>query len=128
MRRIKFAFTIILLLAFRVNSYSQQEPQLSHYMYNYILFNPAVAGTKPYYIFRADARNQWVGLEGHPTTETISLHAPLFNNKVGVGGYFFNDNIGPLTKNGLTLSYSYHIKLAEKSLLSLGMSGSYFTS
>lgn len=120
---------ILLITAFVYTScFAQQEPQLSHYMYNYFVFNPAVAGTRPYFVMRADARDQWVGMEGHPRTQMFSIHAPALKNKIGVGGYILNDVVGPLEKKGVSLSYAYHIKVQDHSLLSLGLAGSYYTS
>jgi type IX secretion system PorP/SprF family membrane protein len=108
--------------------HAQQAPQFSQYMYNYFIFNPAVAGTRPYFVLRADVRDQWVGMEGHPRTQVASFHAPVFRNRVGIGGFLFNDVIGPMEKKGISMSYSYHVKVTDNSLISFGLSGSYFTS
>jgi type IX secretion system PorP/SprF family membrane protein len=42
---------------------------------------------------------------------------------MGLGAYLFNDKLGPIQHTGISLSYSYHIKTGENSLLSLGLGG-----
>ncbi|WP_205504137.1 PorP/SprF family type IX secretion system membrane protein [Rufibacter psychrotolerans] len=55
----------------------QQIPHYSQYMLNPVLMNPAVSGTDNYLDVRAGYRNQWVGLEGAPTSYYLSGHMPL---------------------------------------------------
>jgi type IX secretion system PorP/SprF family membrane protein len=110
-----------------MNSLAQQAPEYSQYMYNHIIFNPAIAGSKPYAIIRGDIRDQWVGIEGHPRTQTISIDAPVFRNKVGLGAYFFNDRVGPVNRSGASLAYAYHFRVNMKMKIALAANGTYYT-
>jgi type IX secretion system PorP/SprF family membrane protein len=110
-----------------ISCFGQQAPMYSQYMHNYIIFNPAVSGAKPYAIIRGDIRDQWLGIEGHPRTQTLSIDAPLFRNKVGIGAYYFNDRVGPVHRSGFSLAYAYHFKVSYKMKIALAMNGTYYT-
>ena len=40
---------------------------------------------------------------------------------MGIGGYLFKDETGPISEQGIQLAYSYHAKINRKSKLSLGV-------
>ena len=40
-------------------------------------------------------RTQWVGLEGAPITNNVSIHTPINGGNMGLGLSIFNDKIGP---------------------------------
>ncbi len=68
---------ILLIFLFAIiwqSSQAQQMPQYSQYMFNDFCINPAVAGTKSSQPIMAMIRNQWVGLDDAPITQTISFH------------------------------------------------------
>ena len=74
------------LLFLLVNSiFAQQEAQYSQYMYNTISVNPAYAGSRNVLSVLALHRSQWVGFEGAPTTQFVSIHAPIARKRIGVG-------------------------------------------
>jgi type IX secretion system PorP/SprF family membrane protein len=56
---------------------AQHKPQYSQYMINNFLINPAIAGIEDYADVRAGYRNQWVGIEGAPSTYYVTAHMPL---------------------------------------------------
>jgi type IX secretion system PorP/SprF family membrane protein len=99
---------------------AQQAPLFSQYMHNEYVLNPAVAGSKTYTPIRSVIRSQWTGIEGQPNTQTLSIHGRL-KRHTGIGGYIFNDNIGPISQTGVSASYAYHMQLGETSQLSLGL-------
>ncbi len=101
-------------------------PLYSQYIMNGFLLNPAMAGTNDYIPIRLTARQQWTGIKGAPSTQAISGHGLLKNNKMGLGGYLFSDRIGPVSTIGVQASYSYHLTINRDIKLSLGLSG-YFT-
>lgn len=39
-------------------------------------------------------RSQWAGLDRAPETQTLSIHTPLRNDKIGLGLSFINDQLG----------------------------------
>lgn len=110
-------------MIFIKDTHAQQLPQISQYMLNDYVLNPAVAGTKPYFDVKFMSRQQWVGITDAPRTFTLSLAAPLKNEKMGVGGYVYTDNAGPTRRTGFQLSYSYILTLNESLKLSLAASG-----
>ena len=90
------------------------------------MMNPAIAGTRKDIDFRITYRDQWVGFSGAPKTMGVSLHAKLYKGKMGVGGYIFQDKIGPFTYLSAALAYAFKIKFDDVAL-SMGANGSYNT-
>ena len=74
--------------------YSQQQSYLTLYRYQMNIINPAYAGSRETLSVIGLHRSQWVGLEGGPQTQTLSIHAPLRNEKVGLGLSVINDELG----------------------------------
>jgi type IX secretion system PorP/SprF family membrane protein len=112
-------FFAMSLVAFTMNA--QQDPQFSHYMYNTISVNPAYAGSRGVLNITGLHRSQWIGLEGAPTSQTLTLNTPLRNRKMGVGLSVVNDKIGPLNQTFIYGDYSYTVKLTEKVKLAFGL-------
>lgn len=127
MKLILSLFFSIVILPFSV--YGQQHPLFSHYMFNGLYINPAYAGSKEFVSTTLIARKQWTGFEGAPSTQIASLHAPLNNEKVGLGVVIANDKIGITNQTDFYGSYAYHLPMSTGKL-SLGLSGgfSYFKS
>ncbi len=105
---------------------AQQLPLYSQYMMNGFLLNPAMAGSVDYVPVRLTARQQWTGIKDAPSTQAISAHGLLNNQKMGVGGYIFNDHFGPISNTGIQASYAYHIPISGEMKLGLGISFSAF--
>lgn len=101
--------------------YGQQLPQLTQYQFNDYVFNPAIAGSRPFFELRSGHRYQWVGIQDAPRTFTLSGTTPV-GEKMGVGGYLFTDHVGPSRRTGVQFSYAYHLRLNEQLKLSLSLS------
>jgi type IX secretion system PorP/SprF family membrane protein len=112
-----------LLLLFGILSYSQQDSQFTQYMYNTINVNPAYAGTRETFNAFVLHRNQWVGLDGAPVTNTASINTNVGDSKFGVGLSFVNDNIGPTQENAISADIAYIIPLSGEYKLSFGIKG-----
>ena len=112
-----------LLLLFGILSYSQQDSQYTQYMYNTINVNPAYAGTRETFNAFVLHRNQWVGLEGAPVTNTASVITNVGDSRFGVGVSFVNDNIGPTQENAISADIAYIIPLNGEYNLSFGIKG-----
>jgi hypothetical protein len=54
-----------------------------HNTYNTININPAYAGSRGALSIFALHRTQWVGLDGAPVTNAVSINTPLNNSKLG---------------------------------------------
>jgi type IX secretion system PorP/SprF family membrane protein len=105
-------------------SYAQQDPQYSQYMFNGLVINPAYAGNKQVLNVNADYRAQWTGIQGAPTTQTLSIDGVLPDPKSSVGFHLVNDKIGAQGLFSAVGSYAYRIKLKKgsSSSLSFGLS------
>ncbi len=101
---------------------AQQLPQYTQYMLNEMAINPAVAGKDNYADIRSNNRYQWMGITDAPRTYMLTLHSPLKNRHMGLGTHIYTDIVGPTRRVGISLAYAYHIKVAEKTRISLGIS------
>ena len=139
MKKILTILFIITLTIFSAKS--QQEPVFSQYTMNQFLINPAYAGSEGYTSFNLTARQQWLGFENAPMTQAISGQTRIMktsyvsksrsvkkrikrrrpSGKIGLGGYLYNDQNGPIGRTGLEISYAYHLFINDGQL-SLGMS------
>ena len=121
----KKSLTIILVCLAALTK-AQQLPIYSQYLTNDFILNPAIAGTKPYFPIQINSRSQWSGLGTiAPKTNTLSYHMPIAYDAVGIGAIIMQDETGPYSQIGVTLSFAYHIQLFEDDVtyLSLGLSG-----
>ena len=113
---------LILFTVFVEVIIAQQLPQYTQYMLNEMAINPAVAGKDNYADVRSNNRYQWVGITDAPRTYMLTLHAPFKNRHHGLGTHIYTDIVGPTRRVGISLAYAYHIKIAAKTKLSLGIS------
>ncbi len=102
-------------------SQAQQQPLYTMYMWNQLVINPAYAGSRDALTVSGVWREQWVGLDGAPSTQVLSIHSPLPNDNVGLGLTIQNDKIGPSNTTGVWGDFAYRLKLTEKSRLALGL-------
>lgn len=116
--------TKILLFALMftgVVSYAQQDAQFTQYMYNTINVNPAYAGSRGAMSIFALHRTQWIGLDGAPVTNAVSINTPLNGSNLGLGVSLVNDKIGPTHENTISADLSYTIPTSETFKLSFGI-------
>ncbi len=135
------------LLCLGLAAGAQQKPQYTQYMANGYLLNPAISGIEDYADVKLGYRNQWVGFEGAPVTFYASAHTPLGRRPAdslagpanrrpgparagypsggprhGIGAIALLDQVGPLSRTEVALTYAYHVRLAENLRLSAGVS------
>ncbi len=115
---------LVTLAAMGLRSNAQQDVQFTHYMYNTLSVNPAYAGTSGAMNASLLHRQQWIGFEGAPMTQTLLVNTPIVSENMGVGLSLVNDKIGPTRQTSISGAYAYHIKLSETTKLSLGLSAS----
>ncbi|MEL6925175.1 MAG: type IX secretion system membrane protein PorP/SprF, partial [Bacteroidota bacterium] len=120
----KITTLVALLLLFGGMASAQQDAMFTKYMFNSLIFNPAYAGSKDHMALGLLHRTQWWNLEGAPTTQTLTAHTPLRNDRVGVGISLYNDVIGPTNNMGANLDYAYRIPMGDNGKLSIGIRGS----
>ena len=119
MKLIKHYIIALALLSCTVGI-AQQLPQFTQYMYNTISINPAYAGSRETLSVVGLHRSQWVGFDGGPITQTLSVHSPLRNDKIGIGASFINDKLGDERFSYFYGDFSYTIKTGEKTELAFG--------
>lgn len=117
----KIVLVIVLISGVYV-SHAQQDPQYTQYMYNTMSVNSAYVGSRGHMSITALHRSQWVGLDGAPTTQTLSIDSPVGKN-VGLGFSFVNDRLGPSDEFYLDANFSYTIRLSNDKRLSFGVKG-----
>lgn len=113
---------ITVLVLLQLVGRAQQLPQYTQYMLNDMAINPAVAGKDEFADVRSNNRYQWIGITDAPRTYMLTLHAPFKKRNMGLGTQIYTDIVGPTRRVGLSLAYAYHIKVAEKVKVSLGLS------
>ncbi|MGB0930207.1 MAG: PorP/SprF family type IX secretion system membrane protein [Chitinophagales bacterium] len=105
------AFLLFFALA-EEKTVAQQDARYTQYMFNGLLLNPAYAGSSGNANISAFYRTQWVGLDGAPTSITLSGHGALGDDdQVGVGGFLEYDDIGLHNTLRFFGTYSYHLKI-----------------
>jgi type IX secretion system PorP/SprF family membrane protein len=112
---------LVMLILGVQNSKAQQMPQFTQYMYNTIAINPAYAGSREVLSIVAMGRNQWTGFNGGPQTQTLSIHSPLRNEKIGLGLSLINDKAGYEDFTYVYGNFSYTIDLGERTKLAFGI-------
>ena len=119
----KTRILLFVLMFTGVVSYAQQDAQFTQYMYNTINVNPAYAGSRGALSIFALHRTQWVGLDGAPVTNAVSINTPINGSNLGLGVSLINDKIGPTNENTFSADLSYTIPTSETFKLSFGVKG-----
>jgi type IX secretion system PorP/SprF family membrane protein len=118
MKPVLLAF--ILIFTMQLGAAAQQAAQYSQYMFNTLVINPAYAGYKGGLNVSLLHRNQWVGLQGAPKTQSIVVDDAF--NRVGLGLTIVNDKIGLQGHTSVYGNYSYSLPVGkEDSRLAFGL-------
>lgn len=115
--------TALLALFLGSASFAQQDPQFTQYMFNQLALNPAYAGSAERVSIKALSRHQWVGFEGAPTTQTLTVHSPLPFESMALGGTIMRDSYGPVTQYGFMVDVAYRMFVGRNSKLAFGIKG-----
>lgn len=120
----KMQWLFVLFLFGVASMHAQQDAQYTQYMYNTVSVNPAYAGSRGHLSIAGLYRNQWLGLDGAPETQTLNVHTPVGYRGVGLGLSIVNDKIGPTSETYFDVDFSYTIKTSDEGKLSFGLKGS----
>lgn len=119
-----YTFPLLLLLSlFSCSIWSQNDPQYTQYMYNMQLVNPAYAGSREALTVASLFRKQWIGLQGAPATQTLSINAPIVKNKFGIGVALNRDGLAKTRYTNGHLDLSVRFPMGRKGEFSFGMKG-----
>lgn len=119
-RIIRYSLATAFIVA-GLSATAQQTPLYTMYMWNPLVVNPAYAGAREALTASGTWREQWVGLEGAPSTQVLSVHSPLTNDKIGLGFTVQNDNVGPTNTTGLWGDFAYRLQTTATSKLSFAL-------
>lgn len=106
---------------------AQDIPLFSQKLTNSFIYNPATAGLgfgSATYSFRQNYAN----VKGAPTNNYLSLHTPLLNHKVGVGGNIYQEDVNFIRNLYASGAFAYHLYFDQTNVLSMGVSGEYSSS
>ncbi len=120
----KGIFWLAILLLLGSFAQGQHYPMYSQYMHNQAVINPAYTGSRDVLSATLLFRQQWLGIEGAPSTQAFYLHSPLRNPRNNFGMNVVLDRLGVTFRNAINLSYAYRIDLGErKGRLAFGLQG-----
>jgi len=109
------------MLLFAMQLQAQQEPQYTQYMYNTLTVNPGYTGSPGYLEGTLLHRSQWLGIDGAPRTQALSVHSPVFTDNIGLGFSAINDRLGPANEVYVDANFSYAIPFGDDSKLAFGL-------
>lgn len=104
---------IILIFPLTLVHGQQLTPVYSQYWLNGLAINPAYAGSRECFSNTILYRNQWMGFEGAPVTQTISSHSSFPNEKHAVGLFLFHEQIGVTNNYSIYGNYAFRFKLGR---------------
>lgn len=116
----KRGLLLITLLLSSLVSNAQQDAIFSQYMYNHFVINPAYAGSRNAMSGVLMHRTRWVGMEGAPTTSTLSVHSNHNNAGLAWGANLAADRIGPTRNIQFAGTAAYHLRM-KKGKLAFGL-------
>ncbi|WKN30841.1 type IX secretion system membrane protein PorP/SprF [Porifericola rhodea] len=114
-------YAAIVLIAASFNCQAQERPIYTQYMFNETAFNPAYTGSPERLSITGLYRKQWVGIDGAPTTQTVSIHSPINKQSMALGLQVLNDVIGVSSRAEAKSMFAYRIRFNETSKLSFGI-------
>ncbi|MCI5059087.1 MAG: type IX secretion system membrane protein PorP/SprF [Flavobacteriales bacterium] len=121
MRNRLIYIALFALVMFSNDVIGQQDPMYTHYMFNTLAVNSGYAGSREALTVTALTRHQWVGFDGAPNTQTLTVHSPLAHEKLGVGLSIVHDKIGPVGVTSFFADGAYRFQVSQKAKLALGL-------
>ncbi len=123
----KYIRSIMLMIYFVLmhimTLHAQQQSLHTMFMYNKLLVNPAYAGYHEHVCATGHIREQWIGFEGAPKTQTLSVHGPLSSQRIGIGFNIQRRSIGVSSATTIDGIYDYRVPMGAGTL-SLGVQAS----
>lgn len=122
MKKLKYITVIAILTLFGTNEIkAQQDPLFSQYFWNKLIVNPAYAGSNNVMSATLIAREQWVGLDGRPRTQSFAFETPLARKAVSLGLDVTHDKLGPSESTAVNGNFVYRMKLTRKTKIAFGV-------
>jgi type IX secretion system PorP/SprF family membrane protein len=119
---------ITLSLFSALTSMAQQDPLLSHNVFNQMAINPAYTGSSGMICATAIHRQQWMGFgEGSPITSLVNVDAAInpFGLSSGIGLNILQDEFGFNKDIGVDLAYAVRFSIQGVGNLAFGVNGGF---
>jgi type IX secretion system PorP/SprF family membrane protein len=97
-------------------------PVYSQYLQNGLMINPAYTGSRGALSGFLSYRMQWMGTQGAPVIQSVSLHSPMKNDRVALGILAQFMQFGFTKSTSIYANYAYHIRVGSGKL-SFGLKG-----
>jgi type IX secretion system PorP/SprF family membrane protein len=124
MARMKLFITLVLtVVSLHANAQRQGYVDIGQKWLYRPFINPAVTGNTPFIELNLFGRQQWVGVEGAPSTQMLAGHAYFPGISSGLGFALTNEFIGIFHNIDIKAAYAYHLPLSDGITLSLGLAG-----
>ncbi|MFB6306384.1 MAG: type IX secretion system membrane protein PorP/SprF [Flavobacteriales bacterium] len=123
----KIKILALFMISIANTSEAQQEPLYNQYLFNHFAINPAYAGSREAISANVLYRDQWVGFNGAPTSQTFNIHGPFKQKNFALGLNAYREEVGPTENISVMGTYAYHLRLG-KGKLSLALRGGFFNS
>ena len=120
----KSLLILILLCVELTESSAQNDPLYNQYQFNQLLINPAYAGVNDRMTATTISRVQWLGVDGAPVTNSLSVHTSFSNAHMGLGLMLQNDQLGITNTNEVNAMYSYRLDFGATKL-QFGLEGGF---
>lgn len=121
MKKYTTLFCFFILCA--LTATAQQDQQYTQFMFNKLGYNPGYAGSQNAACITAIARNQWLGLDGAPSTQALTFNMPVSNQRVGIGANIVRNTIGATENITVDAAYAYRVRMGN-GMLGLGVQAS----
>src|SRR5665647_3867616 len=103
----------ILIVLFHLQLSGQMFPLSDHYVVNGLAINPAYAGCQDALSATISYRDQWVGFKDSPKSYFLSVHTPVYNDRVGLGLLVEKNSIGIFKETNILGNYAYRMELSH---------------
>ena len=107
----KYFITFITFLIFTTSVFSQERMlMMSQYIHNQYLLNSAFGGSRDVLTAFGSYRQQFAGSPNPPNSQSFTMHAPLKDEHVALGGIIYHETYN-VFYDGLkaTMSYTYRL-------------------
>ena len=118
----RLLYILLGLLVIMAAEAQEKSVLYSHYSFNGLAINPGYTGSHDMLSISMSHRSQWVGFEGAPSYNTLGIHAPFKNTRMGLGLLVMNESIGLRGYTAIYANYAHRMNLGSGKL-SLGLKG-----
>jgi type IX secretion system PorP/SprF family membrane protein len=119
-----YVLTFCCLFGAATEGGAQQARMNTLFMQHLLMFNPAAAGYDNTQALHLSARQQWIGLSGAPSTQTLSFNSPFLKSRLGMGILLDNSRIGITETQTAIYSLSYSVVKTPRFSIRAGLNAS----